>query len=322
MGRTRRGGRWGRIMFVALVAVAVGALVGGLLVAFQGYRETSGPAGAVRGYFAALRRGDAPAALGFGTLPAGPHTLLTSKVLHEQRSLGPIEDVKVRRTDRSGDRATVSVDYTIAFPDKPDRISDRVEVRKQGSSWRLTETAVLTRLDVVGAAQRATIAGAPLPSGDVLVFPGAAPIRLDTPYLAIDSPTAEITFAAQPTTSLSAVVSARGERETKALALAALRACLAPNSDPRCPLPDARAVPATLRGALPANAADELTLSLGSDTVGRIEVRGDLPITGSYTVLDFDNVASVKRGPVTWTVRGTVVAVAPLTFSWWRSDSG
>jgi hypothetical protein len=81
-------------------------------------------------------------------------------------------------------------------------------------------------------------------------------------------------------------------------------------------------VPATLRGALPANAADELTLSLGSDTVGRIEVRGDLPITGSYTVLDFDNVASVKRGPVTWTVRGTVVAVAPLTFSWWRSDSG
>ena len=317
-----RAPRWRRTMFRLGVVIGVGALVGGLVLAYAGYRATAGPAGAVKGYFAALARGDAPSALAFGNLPAGPHMLLTSTVLAEQRKIAPITHVHVSGTQRHGDSATVAVDYTIAFPGRPDRQSDKVEVVKRGSSWRLAQSAVRTRLEVVGASQRATVLGASLPSGDVLVFPGAAPVRLDTPYLVIDPPSSVITFASQATTSINAVVSRSGERQIKAAVVAALRSCLRAGADPRCPLPDGRAVPASLRGTMPAGVGDALTLSTGDDPAGQIEIRGTLHINGSYSLLDFDNVTTVKRGRLTVTLRAYAFAVPPLHVSWWREDAG
>ena len=314
--RLRRG------VFRFLVALAVLAVVGGLAVAYLGYRETAGPDGAVKGYFAALRRGDAPSALAFGNLPAGPHTLLTSQVLDEQRALGPIEKVKIRHTDRHGNGATVSVDYTIAFPGRPDPINDKVDVVKQGSSWRLVASAIRTRLDVTGASDRATVLGGALPDGEMLVFPGAAPVRLDSPYLELDAPSAVVTFASTPDTSINVVVTPRGEREAKDAVVAALRRCVTAGADPRCPLPNGRAVPGTMRGQLPADAAKALSVSVGTDPVGQIEVRGTLRIQGSYSLLDFDNVASVQRGRLTVTVRAKAIAVSPLVVSWWRDDTG
>ena len=63
-----------RALYWSAVVLAVAVLAGGAVFAYLGYRSTAGPDGTVRGYFAALARADAPAALGFGRLPAGPPT--------------------------------------------------------------------------------------------------------------------------------------------------------------------------------------------------------------------------------------------------------
>jgi len=172
--------------------LAVAVFVTGGTVALANYLDTSGADGAVRGYFAALQRGDAAAALGFGDIPDGPRTLLTSTVLHEQKRIAPIRDVTITRTASESNQATVGVHYVLAFPDGPQSVDDSVAVYKRDGSWRLSHAAVATRLNLLGASERATIVGAPLPTDVVLVFPGAAPIRLDTGALALDTDTAVV----------------------------------------------------------------------------------------------------------------------------------
>ena len=54
------------VLFRSAVVVAVLLLAGGSVVAVRSWLATSGPAGTVRGYLAALAGGDAPSALAFG----------------------------------------------------------------------------------------------------------------------------------------------------------------------------------------------------------------------------------------------------------------
>ena len=87
----------------------------GTVVAVAGYFTSTGPGRVVRDYFAALSRGDARAALGYGALPDGPRELLTGPVLRAQQQVGRIGPVSVIAIDQDHDTASVSVHYAITF---------------------------------------------------------------------------------------------------------------------------------------------------------------------------------------------------------------
>ncbi len=308
-----------RALFWTAVTLASVALLIGAAVAYVGYRETAGPVGAVRGYFAALADGNAARALGFGALPDGPHALLTSQVLREQQKLAPIREVSVIATERHGDRATVTVQYRLNFPAGPQQAIDTVDVVKRGHSWRLARTTVATRLGLSAAEHRATILGGVVPDGPVLLFPGALPIRLDTPYLELDPATSAVRLSDRGDTAVNVLVSAAGRTAVTAALHSALTACLAggPSADPRCPLPSDRYVPGSLHARVDPAALRNLTLGVADDPDGVIAIQGrSVPVTGRYQVLDFENLPVAKSGTLALSLSASTFAVAPIRIAW------
>jgi hypothetical protein len=318
MRRHRRG------LFWSAVLAAVVALVGGSAFAYGSYAATAGPDGAVKGYFAALARGSAPAALGFGDLPPGPHELLTSRVLRLQRAIAPIRHVHVVDTRRDGDTATVSVRYDLVFADGLRPMSDDVRVLRHKGSWRLARTAASTELNLLAARDRATILGGAVPDGTVLVFPGAVPITFDTPYLQLAPSGRSVALAAPADTQLNVQVTAAGRTAAQTAVVAALRNCLAggARADPRCPVPSEQTVPGSLRASLPAaDVRPAVTVAPGTSSRGVITISGRLELVARYTALDFENQPVRKAGRVTLPLRADAYASAPLTVTWTEDEA-
>lgn len=316
MSGSTAGRRSGPFRFA--IALALVALLGGGVFAYLQYQRTAGPDGAVRAYFAALARSDAPAALGFGDVPAGGTALLTSTVLREQQKIAPLRSVHVISVHRDGPRATVTVQYRLLFANGIQQISDTVRVVRRDGSWRLAATAMLSRLRLLQASGRATVVGAPVPTEPVLLFPGAVPLRFDTPYLELTPATSAIELSGGAQTALDVEVTTAGRAAMNGAISAALRSCLtgAHGADPRCPLPDARAVPGTLRATVTGRLEQRTRLTVAPDSHGIIQVSGTAQATGSYTALDFDNLPVAKRGPVTLPMRASAFAVTPLVIRW------
>jgi hypothetical protein len=309
----RRRGRYWFAVALSLVAVILGSGY-----AYVRYQETAGPDGAVKGYFAALARSNAPAALGFGDLPSGSTALLTSTVLRDQQKIAPIRDFHVVSTDRHGSNATVDVRYRLEFGNGTQQITDQVAVVQRGGSWRLATTAVRTRLRLLQAAGRATVVGARVPTQSVLLFPGAVPIRFDTPYLELSPATSSVRLSGEAVTALDVDVATAGKVAMNSAVAVALKSCVAGSHgvDLRCPLPDARAVPGTMRATLTGRIDQRTKLSVAADPQGVIAVSGTVQARGSYTALDFNNQRIPKRGALTLPMRATAPAVAPLVVRW------
>ncbi len=314
---TSTGGRTGpyhRTPWFAL-AMAVLVVLGGASVATGATVSAGLPDTVVRSYFAALARGDAAAALGYGTVPAGRHGLLTAAVLAAQNSAGPIQDVVVGHVVRAGDTAEVDVTYTVALRTGPVRVADSVNVIRRGHGWRLVRSAAPVSLSAGNGSRLASIAGAALPSGDVLMFPGAVPVAFDTPNLVLAAGSRVLRFSDSGYLDVEAAVSPAGRRAIAPALTAALRACLANRSaaEELCPLPDATAgVPGSLRGRL--RGSPSLTLRVQSPD-GRIDIQADVPVTATYQQLDDDNIASgktVDSAPVS----AFCYATRPATVSW------
>ena len=313
------GARRHRGLFRAALAVALAALVGGSVVAVRAYQASSSPAAAVTGYFAALQRADAPAALGFGALPPGPHALLTSAVLAAQQRIAPIRDVSVVSVDRSGDDATVGVTYTLGFATGARLVQDRVPLVYRGHAWRLVRTAAATQLHLAQAADRASILGSGVPDGAVLLFPGAVPISFDTAYLQLDAASSIVTLSGAGATDPTVQVSAPGRAAVLDALAAALHACLGPAAtpDPRCPVPSDRYVPGSLRGSFPAAALARVPLGVADDPAGVIRIdAAALPVTGRYQLLDFNNQPLRRSGTVALPLTATSYAVSPIAVNW------
>jgi hypothetical protein len=306
----------GREAYWAAVAAALVLIVGGTVLAYVGYERTGGADGAVKGYFAALRRGDAPDALGYGDIPAGSRALLTSRVLREQLHVASISNLSIVAVHKKGDAATVDVRYDLAFPTTRLSATDSIPVVKRGTSWRLTRVAALTKLDLVQAGDRASIAGSAVPDEPVLVFPGAVPIKLDTPYLMVDPDSAIITLAGGDDTTINVVASDAGRAAAHAALNTALASCVTASADSRCPLPSARSVPGSVRGALAASAANDVAVVVTADPTGSLEMVGTVRVVGRYDVLDFNNVASTKRGAFKLQVDARAYPRSPLTIRW------
>jgi hypothetical protein len=315
MSRGHRG------LFRIAVVLAAAVFVTGAVVAVRSYEQTAGPDGAVKGYFAALERGDAPAALGFGDLPAGASLLLTSAVLHDQQRIAPITDVRIGTVRRSGNRATVAVDYALQFAAGSRQVADSVQVVHAGRRWRLARTAVPTQIQLLQALDRATILGAAVPDGTVLLFPGAVPVSFDTTYLQLapGTDTVALNSPGEGTTELTVQVSPPGRSAVLAAVTAALRACLKGGAsvNPTCPLPSDRYVPGTLQGSFAPTATADLTLGVSADPAGVIEIdNATIPVTGRYTVLDFNNQPVAKSGRLTLPITATIYPTAPVTIVW------
>jgi hypothetical protein len=307
-----------RVGYWAAVVGAVALFGGGLAVAYLGYAQTSGPDGAVRGYYAALQRSDAPDALAFGTVPAGPHVLLTSTVLAEQQRIAPIRGFSIVSTARHGNRATVRVRYALAFPRHPQRQQDDVRVRRTGDTWRLVRTALATKLYLPAALERASIVGAGIPEGTVLMFPGAVPISYDSPYLGLDPATATVSFASRSRTDVTTRVSAEGKAAVNRTIRHLLTKCLSagPRTGASCPQPNPRYVPGSLHGRLAGAVGKKLIIDLEASDIGRLDVSGQVRLRGHYRRLTFTNQPRTESGRIKLGIQAFGYAVRPLRLSW------
>lgn len=297
----------------ALVGTAL--LAAGLVLAVRGAATTDGPATVVRDYFAALARGDAAQALAYGTVPAGPRRLLTSDALHEQLRIAPLRDVSVESTERRGDQATVAVHFSMAFADGVVSRTARIALHYDDGEWSLDRVAIGAYLAPSTAQDRLSILGAPVPASRTLLFPGALPIRTDTPYLELVPALDYISFDSPTTVDLPVRVSNVGEAAVRTAVRTALMRCLAGSTDLTCPLPTDRYVPGTVRGTL--NGALGGLVDLDQrDPAGLLTYAGKPTITGSWQRLDFHNVPQREHAQVVLDVRASGYAAAPLQMRW------
>lgn len=311
----QRGHRSRGLYWLAVLASLV-LLVGGGLVAYSGFSAASGPQGVVRGYFAAVQRGDAAGALSYGDLPAGPHSLLTDTALGAQRRAAEIRHVAIVSVTRPrADRALVSVRYELDFASGPRQVNDRVPLRRRDSSWRLVRTAIPATIELSGAQDRASVAGAPVPTGRTLMFPGAVPIHLDTPYLQVRSGAVRFTTTGR-TVSVGIGVSAAGKTAVARELKTKLKRCLGSGGAGACPLPSTRYVPGSLQGRLIDKPVKRMALSVGTAAAGVIEIAGTVRFRGSFHTLNFDNVAVRGHGTIRLPLSAVGYAVTPLSLQW------
>lgn len=296
------------------VAMSVLLVLAGVTVALGAYLADAQPETVVRAYFAALQRGDAAAALGYGNPPSAARDLLTPTVLAAQNAVGPIEDVVVRHVRRTGDVARVDVGYTVALRTGPVRVTDTVPVVRSGHGWRLVRPAVLTTIYPADGSELASYAGAAVPNGPHWLFPGAVPVTYSTPNLVLARDSRVVRLADSGYLAVAAVVSPAGRRAIGAAVTAALRACLGNRSatEALCPVPDPAAVPGSLRGRVRGVAAVRLTVRSGDGLVG---IRADVPVVATYQELDRNNIAS-PRAARTARVSAFCYVTRPGTV-WW-----
>lgn len=291
-------------------------LAGGVVVAAVGAATADGPATVVRDYFAALARGDAAQALAYGTVPAGPRKLLTSTVLAEQLRIAPLGDVAVESTERRGDRATVTVQYSMAFADGPVVTSTPVPLHRTDGEWWLDRSAVGATVVPSTAQDRLAILGAPVPSRRMLLFPGALPVAADTPYLELVPTLDYVSFDTPATVDLAVRVSAAGEAAARTAVRTELQACLDGSArELTCPVPTDRYVPGTIRGSLNGPLGGFVDLDQ-HDRSGVLDYAGTPTITGSWQRLDFHNMPVHERAQVQLDVRASGYAVPPLKMRW------
>jgi hypothetical protein len=310
-------------LFWTAFTVALGIAVAGGAIAFVGYRDVLSPAGTVRAYFDALRRGDAAAALGFGDLPSGSRALLTSQVLHAQQRVGSMSDVKIEHSTHAGDAAEVEVGYVLDVSGTRAQVDDSVSLHKAHGGWRMDRVADPTQLLLSGATDRAEILGAVVPTDTTLVFPGVLPISFDTANLQLDAGSAIVHLDHDGGMSIGVLPSSAGRAAAQSAVVTALRSCLGggTNADPRCPLPSSRAVPESMRGSTSGDVAGGLHVDVGSDPAGLFEVTGTAAVLGHYAALDANNVSYDVRGRYRVSVDALTYAYPPLQVLWQAAAS-
>lgn len=274
--------------------LAVAALLGGGAFAVGTYLYDTDPHTVVRDYYTALARGDAAAALGYGEVPAGGRSLLTAEVLAAQNQIAPMSDIAVLGLDVNGDTAQAHVRYTLGFPTGPDIQDDQVPMVRTAAGWRLAHSAVPATIGVGKGSDRATIAGAAIPVGELGVFPGATPIVFDTPSLVLDRSVRTIRFGAGGSTvSVDADISKAGRDAVLAAFTKGMNDCLGGTSasQARCPIRSYEAsVPGSLRGKAPADLAGTVEVAVEGN-IGQIYVHGRVAFEdGKYAELDPNNV--------------------------------
>lgn len=309
--RPRRQSFWFGLMVAVAVAMA------GSSFAVDAYLAENQPQSVVESYFAALSRGDAAAALGYGTVPDGRRDLLTNQVLAAQNAIATIDNVTIVAVHQDGDNATVNIRYTLPLPTGDQVVFDRVPVVRAGHGWRLARSAVRETIGQDNGSQLATIAGSAVPSGDYLMFPGAVPAVFHTPNLVLSTPARLVQFAGDGTLLVNADVSPAGRKTIGAALNTAFDQCLAGKAPTQvlCPLPDPTlGVPGSLLGTSPDPPAKSVSVLVGSAD-GRIDITGSVAVQARYQKLDVNNLA-VRTDVTMIDVRAHTFATQPSVIVW------
>jgi hypothetical protein len=311
--RRRRG------LLAAGALAAVGAVVTAGL-AWSQWADSHSPATVVNAFYRAIADGDAPTALAFAeTPPSGEY--LTSTVLQQQLRLAKLTDVSIGSTAKTSSTATVEVQYRLGFADKPQEVTDQIQLTKHGSSWRLTRvSATVTLAQVREGADRVTLAGRPLPSARVELLPGAIPVATDTPAVQITGHPEVQLHTASDIVQINVDVAADRKKQVAVALDAAVSKCLdAASTDVRCPLPPdvPRPVPGSLHGTASKKLADGgAVVSLSPDGKGLLTVAADLPVDATWKVWDFNNLAVPDHGSITLHLEATAAIDDPNTIYW------
>jgi hypothetical protein len=291
-------------------------LVAGVVVAVVSHLQIAGPSAVVRSYFSALRTGDAAKALSFGAAPSGNTSYLTSAVVQAQSRLGVLGEPTLTSVTHSGDTARVGVTYTVGTK----TLTDQITLHRTSRHWQMDATTASVSVDVGAAAHRATMSGLDLPTGAIDLFPGAVPVVYDTPDLS-QSPTSDlVSLSATGVLRVRAQLTDAGSDAVVQSLRAAMTACLgqgaqAPASCPLTPTAD-RAVPGSLRGTIATvDAPNPATLVTG-DADGLVELDATISVTGTWSVLDFNNLAVKKTGTAVVPVTGRTYITAPQSVLW------
>ncbi|SDJ53176.1 hypothetical protein SAMN05444157_3828 [Frankineae bacterium MT45] len=293
-------------------------LVAGLVTAVITYLDEGKAGGVVERYFSALSSGDAAAALGFGTVPSGSRAMLTEPVLKAQLARGHIGDVAVLAESNVGSETDVDVQYTLTSTGPPITVTDTVAMVPSGRTWRLKSSAVPVQVSFTGAANRITVAGATVPTGLQLMFPGAAPFVFDTKNLELSPQSAVIRFLSMPS-PLGVGLSNAGGTAVKASLNQAFTACISGKAPAPalCPAPnDPRAVPGTFKGVASNPASTNAMLSVSSDADGIVLANATVPVTGTYSQLDFNNLPHLKQFIGSITLNAQTLAGDPSQLVW------
>jgi len=295
----------GLVLLAALISAF--ALIGGGYLAVATYLNSAEPGDVAVAYFNAVANGDAARALSYGPVPSDDRRYLTADVLRAQLAVASIrapQVISVARTPGNANAATVNLSYRLTPRDGDGRIvTDVVPMIRKNRHWWLAESAVLTRVGLAQARDRASFAGTAFPSAPVLLFPGAMPITFDTPNLELSGVDSTVLFSVADDSSIGVEASAAGIGAARAAVGTALQACLSGTStDPFCPSPGngsnvIRAVPGTLRGTVAAGAADGLTVTVSKDAHGMFLVEGTVSVSGKYLALNYTNLAASMSDP-------------------------
>ena len=295
-------------LLVALVATG-----GGAVYAYSSYQDGAGPDGAVRAYFQALARGDAPAALAAGQVPSGSRAYLTSAVLRQQLDVAPIRNITIVSSDRTGDHAKVAYSYDLGFAAGTLKVSDTIGVTLTGSRWRLDTVAVAGTYFLNQAVERGSFAETEVPQGLTSLFPGAVPITFDTPYLRLSLATEMVRLGDTGAIELDAQLTGAATTILRAHLQSLLNACVKGASAPvSCPLPIGQFVPGSLNGRVALDKSS-LVMDMNLDPVGSVAITGSATFTGKYRELAFDNVGTNHTGSLSLPIIAKAYVVAPLT---------
>ena len=308
-----------RALFWAAIVVALAGLGGGAALAFTAYAEETSAEQVVMEYLTALADGDAAAALAYGDIPEGDRDLLTEEVLAVQLAIAPIRNFSVDVPAVSGDVASAEINYELGFEAGPVTIDDTLQLVRDGRTWRIAEVAVPVTMRVTNGASRATLAGAQVPAGTQLVFPGALPISFDTENLGLAEESRVVRFAEEGDLEESAELSAAGEAAVSEALDAAFQACLdgTAAAPTLCPLPeDARAVPGSLAGTVTEPASEVVLIETAPGNDGLVRIFGEVTVTGDYQQLDFNNQRVVKTGAHVIELRAACYVTSPEMIIW------
>jgi len=306
--RRHRGLFWAAILLCLALAGA------GAIYAYHGYRNGRGADGAVRGYLHALADGDAPRALSYGTIPGGERSFLSSDVLRDQLKIAPMRGITIGADSSVGGDVKVSFSYDLAFARGTQHVADTVLVRKVGDRWQLDRVATPVSITVLSAADRATLAGAAVPTGSTLLFPGAVPVLFDSPYLRLTLATDQLPLSHNSDLELTVELTPAARKAAITQLGAMLTACGRGGSGAgiaRCPVPSDDFVPGSMSGTLALDPSS-VTLGIGLGATGTILITGEADFDGGYRLLDFNDVAHVHRGKLSVPFTAQAFAVSPL----------
>lgn len=152
------------VLLIVGIVVAIVSFSGGGASGMGG-RGASTAADAVKGYLDALSKGDANAALAFGSDQPASKDFLTDDILKQQIAKWPITNVRILSANETGEMAQVHVVANFG-----EQTSDQtLLVKKQDGGWKLSAAAAKLNL-TASTLTTNPVTGQPLPAPPISLF--------------------------------------------------------------------------------------------------------------------------------------------------------